>query len=92
MNEIPKNMTELYKSLREDIEGYFYKKIKNANISDELRDKIDDLIWNYINNIQDEAYFLDSQIDDEIMNFSIPKHTQADDLRDMESFIYNCCL
>ena len=92
MNEIPKNMTELYKSLREVAEGYFYKKIKNANISDELRDKIDDLIWSYINNIQDEAYFLDSQIDDEIMNFSIPKRTQTDDLRDMESFIYNCCL
>lgn len=71
---------------------FFDKKTKNADISDELRDKLDEIIDYTTTNIGELLDDANREIDYEIEQESRPVYTSEQEYIDKVNFIYNCQL
>lgn len=74
--------------LVEEIEKHFNEKVRRANLSDGLKERIDELIDNATEEIDDILREVDRKIDCEIEQESTPVYTYEQEYRDMCDFIY----
>lgn len=74
---------DIYKDLRTACEMYFEKKLKNADISEELDQELWNKVIDLIDDIQDLASKTEHEIDNEIEDFSWNdyKRDLMDDIR-----------
>lgn len=77
-------MKQLDKDLRAALEMYFDNKIKDAKISEDLKDKIWDMVENLVDDVQDLARETDKDIDYAIME-EIAKEDLTDERTEMEA-------
>lgn len=85
-------MNDLEKKVIDMVGEFFDKKTKNACISDELREKIDQIIDYTTTNIGELLDDADREIDYEIDKESRPVYSQEQEYNDKVSFIMNCQL
>lgn len=83
-------MKQLDKDLRAALEMYFDTKIKDAKISEDLKDKIWDMVENLVDDVQDLARETEKDIDyaimEEIAKDNIDERTEMEAQRENDLF------
>jgi len=85
-------VNELVKKINELVEDFFDKKTRNASISEDLDDKIKDIVFNTKENIEEILDDASREIDFEIEEESRPVYSYDQEYIDKANFIMNCQL